>query len=83
MKKKNFVVTETMQKVAVDILESLTFCKNMDEVVELYQLMFEKYQLNNDPFTKLPCTNKEYAENSLEYQRQIMIERYGHCDVLD
>lgn len=82
-KPKEFKVTETMQKVAVDILEQLIFCKTIEEVDKVIKSVFEKYKLNSDPFTGLPCTNNEYADNLLEYSRQAMIERYGHCDGLD
>ena len=81
-KQKEFKVTDTKQKVAVDILEQLMFCENMSEVRELYERIFKKYKLCNDPFTHMPCTTKESCENSLEYDRQIMIERYCHCDGL-
>lgn len=30
-----------------------------------------------------PITPEEYAKNKLEYDRQTMIERYGHCDRLE
>ena len=72
-----------MQKVAVDILMEFMFTRDMDEVVESYKRVFEKYGLCKDPFTKCPCTPDEYYESNLEYERQTMIERYGHCDGLD
>lgn len=76
-------ITKTMQKVAVDILMEFMFTQDMDEVVEAYDRVFERYGLCNDPFTHTPCTPEEYCKNKLEYERQIMIERYGHCDGLD
>ena len=76
-------ITKTMQKVAVDILMEFMFTQDMDEVVEVYDRVFERYGLCNDPFTHTPCTPEEYCKNKLEYERQIMIERYGHCDGLD
>lgn len=30
-----------------------------------------------------PCAPEEYCKNRLEYDRQTMIERYGHCDGLE
>lgn len=30
-----------------------------------------------------PVTPEEYAKNKLEYDRQTMIEQYGHCDGLE
>ena len=76
-------ITKTMQKVAADILTEFMFARNMDEVMEVYQRVFERYGLCDDPFTGCPCTPDEYYENRLEYDRQTMIERYGHCDGLD
>ena len=81
MKRKN--ITNTQQEVAVDILTELGFCENMEEVYKLYRDIYEKYELNDDPFTNLPCTNKDYSKNSTEYDKQIMYERYGHCDGLE
>ena len=86
--KKEFVVTDTMQKVAVDILQELE-CFMMGrkdtpkEIMDIYNRMFKKYRLCNDPFVGMCCTCKEYAKQSLEYDKQTMIERYGHCDGLE
>ena len=76
-------ITKTMQKTAADILMEFLCTRNMDEVVEAYNRVFKRYGLCEDPFTRCPCTPEEYYENSLEYERQTMIERYGHCDGLD
>lgn len=76
-------ISKTMQKVAVDILMEFTFIQSKDEFFEAYDRVFERYGLCYDPFTYCPCTTEEYCENRLEYDRQIMIERYGHCDGLD
>ena len=80
-------ITNTMQKVAVDILEELeVFMMGSKEVppeiLEIFKKMCAKYELMQDPFTQMVCTTKEWAKNSLEYDRQIMLERYGHCDGL-
>ena len=80
---KNIKITSTMQKVAVDILTQLLFTRNMDEVIEVYNKVKEQYDLYDDPFTGIPCTPEEYCESKLEYEKQIMIERYGHCDGLE
>lgn len=76
-------ITKTMQRVAADILIEFLCARNMDEVVEAYNRVFEKYKLCEDPFTSFPCTPEEYCEMALEYERQTMIERYGHCDGLE
>jgi hypothetical protein len=72
-----------MQKVAADILMEFMFTRDMDEVIEAYSRVMKRYDLCEDPFTSCPCTPEEYCESQLEYERQIMIERYGHCDGLD
>lgn len=80
--KVNMKITKAMQKVAADILMEFIFTQTMDEVAEAYDRVFKRYELCNDPFTHTPCTPEEYCKNKLEYERQIMIERYGHCDGL-
>ena len=88
MKNKKLKITNTMQKVAVDILEDLegymmTHPKYPDEIYQIFKRAFDKYELCQDPFTQTVCTTKEWAKNCLEYDRQVMIEKYGHCDGLD
>ncbi len=88
MKQKK--ITNTMQKVAVDILsdfEILTMTHNgpytFEEVWAIVKKHVDGYGLCEDPFTRMICTSDEYAKNSLEYDRQTMIEKYGHCDGLE
>ena len=76
-------ITPTMQKVAADILIQFLFTHNMDEVVDVYNRVKEQYNLYDDPFTGVPCTPEEYCESALEYEKQVMMERYGHCDGLE
>lgn len=76
-------ITKTMQKVAADILMEFLFTNNMDDVVKAYDRVMEQYGLCENPFTRCPCTPDEYYESKLEYERQTMIERYGHCDGLE
>ena len=89
MKQKKKIMP-TMQKVAVDILqdfEILVMTHNgpytFDEIWAIVQKHVDGYGLCEDPFTRMICTSKEYAKNSLEYDKQIMMERYGHCDGLE
>lgn len=87
-KEKQLKITNKMQEVAVDILEELeVYMMTHDdvpkEIIEIFDKMFKKYNLQCDPFTQMVCTTKEWAKNSLEYDRQLMMERYGHCDGLD
>ena len=88
MKQKK--ITSTMQKVAVDILgdfEVLTMTHNgpytFDEIWAIVQKHVDGYGLYKDPFTRMICTAEEYAKNSLEYEKQVAIEKYGHCDWLE
>ena len=79
-KKKEPYISDPMQKVAVDILERLMFVKDLSELPEIFKYAYEKYKLCNDPFTKMPCTTKEYAELSYCYDKQKAEEIYGHSD---
>ena len=88
MKQKK--ITHTMQKVAVNILsdfEILTMMHNgpytFEEVWGIVQKHVDVYGLCKDPFTRMICASKEYTENSLEYDKQSAIQKYGHCDWLD
>lgn len=63
-------ITETAQKVVADILTEFMFTCSRDEVIEVYNRVFERYGLCSDPFTGVPCTPEEYAESKLEYERQ-------------
>ena len=76
-------ITKNMQIVAADILTQFMFTKDMDEVIKVWSDVYKHYELCSDPFTGVPCTPDEYCESQLEYERQTMIERYGHCDGLD
>ena len=81
-------ITNTMQKVAVDILEDIEiYMMNHhdvpDEISQLYQRVIDDYGLCRDAFTGMVCTTAEYSRSQLEYEKQTMIERYGHCDGLE
>jgi hypothetical protein len=88
MKQKK--ITHTMQKVACDILqdfEILLMTHNgpytFEEIIAIMKKHEDGYGLCQDPFTMMICTSDEYAKNSLEYNRQIMYEKYGHWDGLE
>ena len=59
------------------------FADTMEDAVDVWNNIYEKYNLCSDPFTGVPCTQEEYYESKLEYDRQTMIEQYGHCDGLE
>ena len=73
-------ISDSMQKVAVDVLERLMFVKDLNELSEIFEYVYKKYKLCDDPFTKMPCTTKEYAKLSYSYDKQKAEEMYGHSD---
>lgn len=76
-------ITQRDREIAAEILTSFMFTKNMDDVMEVWEQVYEQYGLCDDPFTHTPCSPKEYCENKLEYEQMTMFERYGHCDALE
>ena len=88
MKQKK--ITSTMQEVAVDILEDFEILVmtndgpyTFEEIWEIVQKHVDGYGLYKDPFTNMICTSDEWAKNSLKYEKQVAIEKYGHCDWLE
>ena len=76
-------VTKRDQQIASDILTQFMFTRNMEDVLKVWDQVYKQYDLCSDPFTGTPCNIEEYCRNQLEYERQSMIERFGHCDGLD
>ena len=77
---KKFKITETKQQVAVDILTELEVwmmglpgnsepTKSEQDIIDIYNKMYKKYELNNDPFTLMCCTDKEYQKSLAEYKK--------------
>lgn len=77
---KKFKITETKQQVAVNILTELKVwmmglpgnsepTKSEQDVIDIYNKMYKKYGLNNDPFTLMCCTDKEYQKNLVKYKK--------------
>ena len=83
MANKRPKITERDRRVASGILMQFMFTRDMTDVMRVWDEVFEQYGLCKDPFTRTPCTPEEYAKSSLEYEKQTMIERYGHCDGLE
>lgn len=76
-------LTDAMQEVAADICNQIimeTWDSDPLDVKNFVESIMEQYNLREDPFTKLPCSCKEYAKNREEYDRQLMIERYGYYE---
>lgn len=76
-------ISERDQQVAAEILTQFMFTRDMKEVLQTWDDIYKQYDLCDDPFTNTPVSPGEYGRNSLEYQKQAMIERYGHCDGLE
>lgn len=55
----------------------------IDEFREMWNTAYQEYGLCDDPFTRLPIAPDEYEKNRLEYDRQLMYEKYGHYDGLE
>lgn len=76
-------ITKQEQRTAATILTQFMFTKNMDDVMRVWKEVYKQYDLCDDSFTHTPCTPDEYYKNQLEYEKQSMIELYGHCDGLE
>lgn len=81
-KKKEFNPTNSAQEAAVDIMMEFIFLEDFSKetIYKILDKIEAKYQLCEDPFTRLPCTTKEYFKNSEEYNRQLMEEKYGYWE---
>lgn len=73
---------EIEQQVAAEILTQFMFARDIGEVLQTWENIYKQYDLCDDPFTHTPCSPKDYYKSKLEYDRQTMIDRYGHCDGL-
>lgn len=76
-------MSERDPRIAAEILTAFMFTKTMDDVMKVWKEIYEKYDLCDDPFTGTPCTLSEFCKNQIEYEKQAMIEKYGHCDGLE
>jgi hypothetical protein len=74
--------SERTKKAVADILTQFMFTNDMDDVMEVWENVYRQYSLCRDPFTGTPCTEQEFCVNLAEYEKQAMIEKYGHCDGL-
>lgn len=76
-------ITNKEQRVAAEILTQFMFTRTMKEVLDTWYNIYKEYGLHDDPFTHYPCSPEDYYKSKLEYDRQAMIDRYGHCDGLE
>ena len=70
--------SKSAQRTAANIASMLMFAQSMDDIDRIYGNIFEEYHLALDPFTKTPCTAEEYYDSQQEYEKQIMINKYGY-----
>ena len=68
--KREITIDEVIEQTFAAILTEFMFCNSMDEVHEVWDKLYKLANLELDPFTKTPCTQKEYAEYCAEYDRQ-------------
>lgn len=83
MRKPKRIVSDITQRYVAEILISFIISKDMDEVFKNIDYWISELGLCIDPFTRLPCSVKAYEKSVLEYERQAMMERFGHCDGLE
>ena len=76
-------ISKRDQRVAAEILTQFMFTRDMKEVLQVWNNIYKQYDLCDDPFTHTPCSPEDYCKSRLEYDRQTMMERYGHCDGLE
>ena len=80
---KSKAPSERDQCIAAEILTVFMFTQTMDDVIKAWKRIYKQYELCDDPFTGIPCTFSEFCKSQAEYDKQTMIERYGHCDGLE
>lgn len=80
MKKK---ITTRDQRLVACILTEFLVCETVEDFLDVWQRNYELFDLCADPFTGCPCAPADYEKSCQEYERQIMLEKYGHCDGLD
>ena len=77
------IPSDKEQRIAADILTAFMFCETMEEIHKIWNDIYKQYALCDDPFTHTPCSSKEAIENKLEFEKQTMMQKYGHCDGLE
>ena len=83
MAKRNKRPSEYTCKLVAEILTPFMFVRTMEDMWRVWKETYDAYGLYDDPFTGCPVSPGEYADNNLKYQKQSMIEKYGHCDGLE
>ena len=73
-------ITKEMQKVAFHILNHFEYINSMEELIEEFNKMRDYYGLCEDPFTRSVCLPEDYEKYCLEYNKQLMEEKFGYCE---
>lgn len=71
------------QRTAANILTLFSSAESMDDFFNVYNHVYDLYNLSHDPFTGLPVSTKDYVKNKVEFDRQQMFNLYGHSDGLN
>ena len=71
---------DKIQIAVANVLTQFMLCKNEQEFHDVFTRIEKQYGIEQDPFTGCPCSSLEYEQNKLEYDKQMMMEKYGHCD---
>lgn len=80
---KKSAVTRGMQRAVSDVLNRILSCTDIDDIAVVVQQACEDYMLEHDPFTGLLCSRYDYVQSCLKYDKQTMIDKFGHCDGLE
>ena len=76
-------ITDKDQRIVADVLNAFIFCDNMEEIIYNIELTAKIFCLGKDVYTGCYCSLKEECENRVQYQKDLMIDKYGHCDGLE
>ena len=80
---KKHKITDKDQEIVAEILNTFSFCNNIDEMFKEIEKFAKLYWLGKDPCSKCYCTSKEEQKYTLQYNQELMIDKYGHCDGLE
>ena len=76
-------ITDKDQRIVAEILNTFSFCNNIEEMFEEIDKFAKLYWLGKDVYTGCYCSTEESYENSVQHQKELMIDKYGHCDGLE
>ena len=62
--------SENDKRIVAEILTQFMFVNSIYDFVNIWDEIFTKYELREDPFTGCICTEEQYYESKKEYERQ-------------